>query len=84
MQSGNSGKVSRLALLVSEYDISISYIKGAVNKAADGLSRAFDDGLTKFDDQVTARHPALELLQAPELEEGEVLKLSDYLTHCED
>ncbi len=84
MQSGNSGKISRLALLVSEYDISISYIKGSLNKAADGLSRAWDDGLTKYDDQVTARHPALELLQAPELKDGEVMKLNDYLTHCED
>ena len=71
-------------MLVSEYDISISYIKGSLNKAADGLSRAWDDGLTKYDDQVTARHPALELLQAPELKDGEVMKLNDYLTHCED
>ena len=84
MQSGNSGKVSRLALLVSEYDISISYVKGVLNKAADGLSRAHDDGLTKYDDQVTARHPALELLQAPEMKEGEIIKLSEYLTQCED
>ena len=84
MQSGAAGKISRLALLVSEYDISISYIKGALNKAADGLSRAFDDGLTKYDDQVTARHPALELLQAPELKDGESLKINDYLIKCED
>ena len=84
MQSGVSGKVSRLALLVSEYDISISFLKGTLNKAADGLSRAHDDGLTKYDDLITARHPALELLQAPELPEGEVLKLSDYLVKCDD
>ena len=84
MQSGASGKVSRLALLVSEYDLSISYVKGALNKAADGLSRQHDDGLTKYDDLITARHPALEHLTAPELQEGEVLKLNDYLAKCDE
>ena len=84
VQSGNSGKISRLALLISEYDISISYVKGTANKAADGLSRAYDDGLTKFDDQITARHPALQKLEAPELPEGEVMKLTDYLDKCDD
>ena len=84
MQSGASGKVSRLALLVSEYDISISYVKGTLNKAADGLSRAHDDGLVKYDDLITARHPALELLTAPEMQEGEILKLNDYLVKCDD
>ena len=84
MQSGASGKVSRLALLVSEYDISISYIKGSANKAADGLSRAYDDGLAKYDDLITARHPALEHLTAPELAEGEVLPINEYLNKCDE
>ena len=83
MQSGASGKISRLALLVSEYDISISYVKGTLNKAADGLSRAHEDGLTKYDDLITARHPALEFLGAPELPAGELLKLNDYLEQCD-
>ena len=82
-QSGASGKISRLALLISEYDISISYVKGTKNMAADGLSRAYDDGLVKYDDQITARHPALNKLQAPELPPGEILKLSDYLVKCD-
>jgi len=82
-QSGASGKVSRLALLISEFDISISYVKGIKNKAADGLSRAYDDGLVKYDDQITPRHPALDKLEAPELPPGEIMKLSDYLGECD-
>jgi hypothetical protein len=58
MQSGNSGKVFRVALLVS-----ISHVKGTLNKAAGGLSRAHDDGLTKsqFDNQLWHffKHPNL-------------------------
>ena len=84
VQCGASGKISRLALLVQEYDITISYVKGTANKAADGLSRAWDDGLTKFDDQITARHPALNKLGAPELSSGEALKLEDYLEKCDE
>jgi hypothetical protein len=84
VQSGASGKISRLALLVSEYDITISYVKGTQNKAADGLSRAFDDGTVKYDDQLTARHPALNELGAPKLEDGEILKLNDYLDKCDE
>ena len=84
VQCGASGKISRLALLVSEYDISISYVKGTQNKAADGLSRAFDDGTVKYDDQLTARHPALNELGAPKLEDGEVMKLNEYLDKCDE
>ena len=84
VQCGASGKISRLALLVSEYDITISYVKGTANKAADGLSRAWDDGLTKFDDQITARHPALNELGAPVIDSGVALKLEDYLEKCDE
>ena len=82
-QSGASGRISRLALLISEFDISISYVKGTQNKAADGLSRAYDDGLVKYDDLITARHPALNKLEAPELPPGEVMKLGEYLDKCD-
>ena len=81
MQTGISGKISRLALLVAEYQITISYIPGAKNKAADGLSRAFDTG-EACDDQTTAKHPALEDLKAPMLKEGQVMELTPYLDKC--
>jgi len=83
-QSGASGRISRLALLISEFDISISYVKGTQNKAADGLSRAYDDGNVKYDDLITARHPALNKLEAPELPPNETMKLGDYLKKCDE
>ena len=83
-QSGTSSKISRLALMIQEYDVTIGYIPGPKNKAADGLSRAFDDGTVKCDDVIANRHPALEFLTAPKLEEGKVLKLGEYLNICED
>ncbi len=82
VQSGVSGKISRLALLVAEYDITVSFVQGVKNKAADGLSRAHDTGLIKCDDQVTNKHPALEYLGAPPIEEGSI-KLEAYLDRCE-
>jgi len=72
VQSGVSGKISRLALLVAEYDITVSFVQGVKNKAADGLSRAHDTGLIKCDDQVTNKHPALEYLGA----KGPMIKLT--------
>ena len=81
VQSGVSGKISRLALLVAEYDITVSFVQGVKNKAADGLSRAYDTGLIKYDDQVSNRHPALEYLGAPPIEEGS-MKLENYLEEC--
>ena len=83
-QSGTSSKISRLALMIQEYDVTIGYIPGPKNKAADGLSRAFDDGTIKCDNVIANRHPALEYLGAPSLDEGEVLKLTEYLKVCEN
>ncbi len=40
--------------------------------------------MVKYDDLITARHPALNKLEAPELPPGEVMKLGEYLTKCED
>ncbi len=77
-QSGASGRISRLALLISEF------VKGTQNKAADGLSQAYDDGLVKYDDLVTARHPALDKLDAPEIPSGEIMKLGEYLEKCDN
>jgi hypothetical protein len=57
-------------------------VQGVKNKAADGLSRAHDTGLIKCDDQVTNKHPALEYLGAPPIEEGSI-KLEAYLDRCE-
>jgi hypothetical protein len=68
--------------LVAEYDITVSFVQGVNNKAADGLSRAYDTGLTKCDDQISNRHPALEYLGAPPIKNGS-MKLDSYLEECE-
>jgi hypothetical protein len=69
--------------LVAEYDITVSFVQGVKIKAADGLSRAYDTGLTKCDDQVSNRHPALERLGAPPIKNGS-MKLDNYLEECEN
>jgi hypothetical protein len=58
-------------------------VQGTKNKAADGLSRAYDTGLVKCDDQVSNRHPALEYLGAPPIKGG-AMKLEKYLDECEN
>ena len=83
VQTGISGKISRLALLVQEYDLTVSFVQGAKNKAADGLSRAWDEDAEPCDNQAALRHPALEGLQAPPLEEGQSMRLTEYLDLCE-
>ena len=83
VQTGISGKISRLALLVQEYDLTVSFVQGAKNKAADGLSRAWDEEAEPCDNQAALRHPALEGLQAPPLEEGRSMRLMEYLQFCE-
>jgi len=82
-QNGNAGRTARLTMVINEFDITVSYIKGTSNRAADGLSRAFDDGLTQWDDLTTARHPAVNLLEAPELQPGEAVPLVDYMEKCD-
>ena len=83
VQTGISGKISRLALLVQEYDMTVSFVQGAKNKAADGLSRAWDTEAEPCDDQSALRHPALEKLQAPSLEEGQSMRLTEYMDFCD-
>ena len=57
-------------------------MQGIKNKEADGLSRAYDTGLVKCDDQISNRHPALENLGATPIE-GDALKLEEYLDKCD-
>ena len=82
IHTGINGKITRIALLVQEYDLSVSFVQGVKNKAADGLSRAFDDGVEACDNQSSLKDPLYEQLTAPRLDEGKSMKLSEYLDHC--
>ena len=84
VQSGVSGKVSRYSLMLASYDCSIEYVPGVKNKAADALSRAWDDGKVSCDDLISNRHPALEHLPALPLKEGQVVGLNDYMEMCSE
>ena len=83
LQTGISSKVSRMALAIQGYDVQISYVPGHKNKAADGLSRAYDTGETKCDDQLANKAPVLGELKAPTLIEGVVVPKDEYLARCE-
>ena len=72
----------RIALLVQEYDLSVSFVQGVKNKAADGLSRAFDNGIEACDNKSSLKDPLYEQLTAPKFDEGQSMKLSEYLDHC--
>ena len=81
LQTGISGKISRYSLYVQDYDITVSYIQGSKNKVADGLSRMYSTD-EPCDNQVSNRHPALEGLGAPIIDENCAMKLDDYLERC--
>ena len=81
LQTGVSGKISRYAMMVSTFNIIISYIPGKQNKVADALSRAYDLG-EACDNQRSNNHPALEKLGAPMMEEGYGMKREDYMEYC--
>ena len=83
LAAAKSGKISRLALVVQEYDIDVSYVPAQRNLAADGLSRQYDTGETKYDDITGIRDPKLEALGAPKLKLGETVPLDEYLARCE-
>jgi len=57
-------------------------IRQDISLSSSSSCRAHDTGLIKCDDQVTNKHPALEYLGAPPIEEGSI-KLEAYLDRCE-
>ena len=83
LASAKSGKISRLALVVQEFDIDISYVPATKNLAADGLSRQYDTGEVKYDDISGIRDPKLEQLGAPSLD-GQSMPLSRYMVKCDE
>ena len=84
LAAAKSGKISRLALIVQEFDIDIKYVPANKNLAADSLSRQFDTGEVKFDDIVGIRDPKLEKLGAPSLSPSECVSISKYMQRCDD
>ena len=83
MKEGISSRVSRLALLVQEYDLEIKFVQGAKNKAADAISRQYDTQDTRLESPESLKDPNLEFLGAPEIEESRTMKLTEYLQLCE-
>ena len=84
MKEGISSRVSRLALLVLEYDLDIKYVPGSKNLAADGLSRQHDTENVKLESPNSLSDPNLELLSAPKLGQDQSMKLTEYLQLCEE
>ena len=84
LQSPASGKISRMALAVQGDNIHITYIPGHKNKAADALSRAYDTGEVKHDEQLANKNPLLEQLGAPPIPEGCSIPKEKYLQLCQD
>ena len=82
MKEGISSRVSRLALLVLEYDLDVKYVQGSKNLAADGLSRQYDAQNVRLESPSSLTDPKLELLRAPPIDES--IKLTEYLHLCEN
>jgi cysteinyl-tRNA synthetase len=83
MQQSISSKISRLALLVSEYNIEVSYFKDALNIAADGLSRMHQLQNKPSHKYKKEHASSLDNLQAPTLPPQRSIPLPTYLTMCD-
>jgi hypothetical protein len=83
LTAASNARVGRLAMLLSEYDIQVCFVKGKDNKAADALTRAYD-GMLKCDNLAIVKDQRLNDLTAPELKEGEAVPLPKYLYQCEE
>jgi hypothetical protein len=83
LTAASSARVGRLAMLLSEYEIQVCFIKGKDNKAADALSRAYE-GTLKCDNLAIIKDPRLNDLTAPELPPGVSVPLPEYLHQCDE
>ncbi len=83
LTSASSSRMSRLGLFFAEFpNLKICHIKGAQNKAADALSRAYMETYeVKIEDPKLLKDPRLNDLGCPKTDKP--VKLEKYLTKCE-
>jgi hypothetical protein len=75
--------MSRLGMLLSEYNIHVEHIPGVKNKASDGLSRALDATTNKTDSYKINKDQRVEFLTAPPIISSPPIPLAEFMFHCQ-
>jgi hypothetical protein len=83
MASSSSNRMSRLGMLLSEYNIHVEHIPGVKKKASDGLSRALDATTNKTDSYKINKDQRVEFLTAPPISSSPPIPLAEFMFHCQ-
>ncbi len=84
LTSTSSSRMSRIGLFISELNPLIQYYPGTKNKAADAISRAYDNCASKVDNPRLLKDPDIANVDVPDaLKTNDIVPFCDFMDKCE-